>query len=80
MNISNFGIRLHTTTLISCPTLIFTEYLFFITEITQNLALQRYDTIKRKVAGANVESVNDLNLEFSAGSDIRLCVGLEIFK
>lgn len=79
-NISSFGIRLHTTSLNPSPTLIFTlvfyhrNLLFFITEITQKKALQRYDITTRKVAQADIESVNDLKLEvIFAGSDRCLC-------
>lgn len=57
---SNPRIRFHTTTLISCPTLIFKKE--FITATAKNPTLQRCDLLKRNVALFNAESVNYLNI------------------
>lgn len=59
---SNPRIRFHTTTLISCPTLIFKKEFIFITATAKNSTMQWCDLIKRNVAQFNVESVNYLNI------------------
>lgn len=54
-------------------------YLIFITAMTKNPALQRYDVIKRNVAQSNVETLNYLELLVSTTS--RGCqVSLKTFK
>lgn len=59
---SSFPARLDTATLI------FMWYLIFITTTTENLALQRHDIFKRKVAQSNIETVNYFELVVHAMS------------
>ena len=51
-----FGIRSLTNILISCSTLIFTQYLLFIIATTKYPASQRYDIMERNVAQSEVET------------------------
>lgn len=57
-----------TGTLLSCSTLIFMWYLFFITATAENPALQRYDIFWR-----NIKASNSLQLVLCTVSDMLLC-------
>lgn len=60
---SYLGIKLDTTTLIFCSTLIFIQYLLFIMSV-EVPASQKYEIIERIVVQSYVESVN----YFTSGS------------
>lgn len=52
------GVSSNTATLISCPPLLFTWYLVFITVTVENSASQRNDIIEKNVVQSHVETVN----------------------
>lgn len=58
---SNLWIRLYTSTFIFCFTLIFTQYLLFITITADKSALQKCGIIVRNVVHSNSETENYLS-------------------